>query len=371
MTGEKIWLFVKITTDEGIHGWGEAYTQSDRHVNIEQMINEMGRYLIGRDPHNIKHFTTMVYNDFVRRRGSMALYCALSSLEQALWDILGKKLDVPVYKMLGGACRPRIRVYANGWYPNAKTPEEYSEAAIKTVKRGFNALKFDPFPGPWRSYIDKNQEQSAIATVQAVREAVGPEIDLLIEVHRRLAPMHAIRVARAIESTQPYWYEEPVPSENLNALAEVRNRINIPVVTGETLYTKRDFRAVLEKRAADIINPDVCICGGILELKEIAAMAEPHYVAVSPHNYNSVSVGLASTIQVSACIPNFIITEYFVNFEEVSHQIMDHPLKIEDGHIPLSEAPGIGIELKEKELLARAGQQQPLRNLRKYKEETP
>ena len=371
MTGEKIWLFVKINTDEGIHGWGEAYTQLDRHVNIEQTIKEMGRYLIGRDPHNIKHFTSMVYNDFAGRRGSMDLYCALSGLEQALWDILGKKLDVPVYKMLGGACRPRIRVYANGWYPDAKTPEEYSEAAIKTVKRGFNALKFDPFPGPWRSYIDKNQEQSAIDAVKAVREAVGPEIDLLIEVHRRLAPMHAIRVARAIESFQPYWYEEPVPSENLQALAEVRNRINIPVVTGEALYTKRDFREVFENRAADIINPDVCNCGGILELKEIAAMAEPHYVAVSPHNYNSVSVGLASTIQVSACIPNFIITEYFVNFEEVSHKIMEHPITIEAGYIPLPEAPGIGIELKEKELLARTAQQQPLRNLRKYKEETP
>lgn len=370
MTGEKIWLFVKINTDEGIHGWGEAYTQLDRHMNIEHMIKEIGRYLIGRDPYNIKHFTTMVYNDFAGRRGSMELYCALSGLEQALWDILGKKHGIPVYDMLGGACHSRIRVYANGWYPDAKTPEEYSEAAVKTVKQGFNALKFDPFPGPWRSYIDKNQEQSAIDVVKAVREAVGPDIDLLIEVHRRLAPMHAIRVARAIESIKPFWYEEPVPSENLQALAEVRNRINIPVVTGEALYTKYDFREVLEKRAADIINPDVCNCGGILELKEIAAMAEPHYVAVSPHNYNSVSAGLASTIQVSACIPNFIITEYFVNFEETSHKIMNRPFRIEDGHIHLSESPGIGIELIEKELLARAAQEQPLRNLRKYKEET-
>lgn len=371
MTGEKIWLFVRVETDEGIHGWGEAYTQLDRHINIERMAREIGRYLVGRDPYDIKHFTTMVYNDFAGRRGSMELYCALSGVEQALWDILGKRHGIPVYDMLGGACRPRIRVYANGWYPGARTPEDYSEAAVATVKRGFDALKFDPFPNPWRSYIDKKQEQSAIDAVKAVREAVGPDVDLLIEVHRRLAPMHAVRVAREIESVKPYWYEEPVPSENLDALAEVRSRVNIPVVTGEALYTKRDFRGVLEKRAADIINPDVCNCGGILELKEIAAMAEPHYVAVSPHNYNSVSAGLASTVQVSACIPNFIITEYFVNFEETSHEIMEKPLEIVDGYIPLPEAPGIGVELKEEELLARAAQEQPLRNLRKYTDETP
>ena len=141
MIGEKIWLFVKINTDEGIYGWGEAYTQLDRHMNIEVIIKELGRYLIGRDPFNIKHFTSMVYNDFAGRRGSMDLYCALSGLEQALWDIIGKYLDVPVYNLLGGACRSKIRIYANGWYPDLKTPEEYSEAAINTVKLGFNALK--------------------------------------------------------------------------------------------------------------------------------------------------------------------------------------------------------------------------------------
>jgi galactonate dehydratase len=371
MTGEKIWLFVKIETDEGIHGWGEAYTQLDRHMNIEYLIKEMGRYLIGRDPYNIKHFTSMVYNDFAGRRGSMDLYCALSGLEQALWDILGKKHGIPVYDMLGGACRSKIRVYANGWYPGAKTPEDYSEAAVKTVNRGFDALKFDPFPGPWRSYIDKNQERTAIDVVKAVREAVGPEVDLLVEVHRRLAPMHAIRVAREIEAIKPYWYEEPVPSENLQALAEVRERVNIPVVTGEALYTKHDFREVFSLRAADIVNPDVCNCGGILELKEIAAMAEPYYVAVSPHNYNSVSVGLASTVQVSACISNFIITEYFVNFEETSHEIMEYPLEIIDGHIPLSKTPGLGVELKEEELLSRVAQKQPLRTLPTFNQETP
>jgi galactonate dehydratase len=371
MTGEKIWLFVKVNTDEEIHGWGEAYTQLDRHVSIDKIVQEIGRYLVDRDPFNIKHFTSMVYNDFAGRRGSMDLYCALSGIEQALWDICGKKLDVPVYKLLGGACRPKIRVYANGWYKDAMLPEEYAERAVETVKLGFNALKFDPFPGPWRFFIDKEDEQLAVKVVKAVREAVGPEIDLLVEVHRRLAPMHAIQVARQMEEFKPFWYEEPVPSENIPALSEVKEHVNIPVVTGEALYTKSDFREVFESRAADIINPDVCNCGGILELKEIAAMAEPYYVAVSPHNYNSITVGLASTVQVSACISNFIITEYFINFEEVGKKILEKPLKLKDSQIKLPNEPGLGVELKEDELLKRKTEVQPIRSLRKYSEESP
>ena len=243
----------------------------------------------------------------------MEFYCALSGIEQALWDIIGKKLGVPVYQLLGGACRDKIRVYANGWYGGAKDPEDYATMAMEVVEEGFTALKFDPFPGPWRLYVDKEVEEAAVDNIAAVRGAVGDKVDILIEVHRRLSPMNAVRVAKQVERFRPFWYEEPVPSENLKALAEVREQIDIPVVTGEALYGKAAFREVFEARAADIINPDVANCGGILELKEIAAMAEPHYVAVSPHNYNSTSVALASTVQVSACIPNFLITEYFVN----------------------------------------------------------
>ena len=369
MTGQKAWIFVKVDTDEGVHGWGEAYTQLDRYKNIQQHVQEMARYLVGRSPFNIKHFTTMIYNDFAGRRGSMDLYCALSGIEQALWDIIGKKLDAPVYNLLGGACRSKIRVYANGWYGDAATPEVYADRAVETIKRGFSALKFDPFPGPWRLYITRKDEEKAVDNVKAVREAVGPDVDLLIEVHRRLAPMHAIRVAHSIAQYRPYWYEEPVPAENIKALAEVKAKIDAPVVTGEAIYTKMGFREILEQRAADIINPDVCNCGGILELKEIAAMAEPHYVAVSPHNYNSTSVGLAATVQVSSCIPNFIITEYFVNFEEISNQIAEEPIKMEKGYIKLQEKPGLGIELKEELLLENTMTQQGKRNLRTFDQE--
>lgn len=363
MIGGKHWLFVKVETDEGIHGWGEAYTQLDRDRNIERHVHDLKRYLVGRDPFQIKQFSRMVYDDFAGRRGAMDLYCALSAIDQASWDIMGKKLGVPVYNLLGGACRPRIRVYANGWYGGAKTPEEYAEMAVQTVAKGFTALKFDPFPGPWRLYVDKSVEQRAVANVRTVREAVGPEVDLLIEGHRRLAPAHAIRVAHMLEAFAPFWFEEPVPADNIPALAEVRQRIDIPVVTGEALYTKAAFRPVFEQRAADIINPDVCNCGGILELKEIAAMAEPYYVAVSPHNYNSTAIGLAATVQAAACMTNFLITEYFCNFEETSHEIARDPLVPQGGWIELPTRPGLGVELIEEELLKRPYSQHPVRAL--------
>ncbi len=367
--GGKNWLFVRVETDEGIHGWGEAYTQVDRDRNIEQHIHDLARYLVDRDPFNIKHFTSMVYNDFAARRGSMDLYCALSGIEHALWDIVGKKLGAPVYNLLGGACRGRIRVYANGWSADAKTPEMLAEQAKATVARGFTALKFDPFPGPWRLYIDREQERVAVENLHAVRDAVGAGVDILVEVHRRLAPMHAIRVSRMMEEFKPFWYEEPVPSENVPALAEVRQKTGIPIVTGEALYSKAAFREVFEKRAADIINPDVCNCGGILELKEIAAMAEPSYVAVAPHNYNSTTIGLAATLQVSATLPNFIITEYFVNFEETGREIAVRPFEVEEGFIALPQSPGLGLELDDKKLADRSYKQYAKRSLRRYYEE--
>ncbi|MCS7206345.1 MAG: mandelate racemase/muconate lactonizing enzyme family protein [Dehalococcoidia bacterium] len=364
-------LFVKVETDAEIYGWGEAYTQSDRDKTIEQHIQAMARYLVGRSPFHIKHFTQVMFMDYATRRGSLEFYCALSALEQAMWDIVGKAVGQPVYNLLGGPCRDRVRVYANGWYEGAKTPEDYARAAVATVRLGFTALKFDPFPPPWRPYISQREEDMAVETVRAVREAVGPQVDLLIEVHRRLAPMHAIRVARRLEEFQPFWYEEPVDSENLDALAEVRRHISLPVVTGEALYSKWDFREVLEKRCADIINPDVCNCGGILELKEIAAMAEPNFVVVSPHNYNSTTVGLAATLHVAAVIPNFLITEYFVNFTEVGEAIARVPLRVESSYIRLPTTPGLGIDLNEEALTRYGYKPFPARPIRHYHQEGP
>jgi len=367
--GSKNWLFVKVETDAGIHGWGECYTQADRDRAIEMHVQQLGRYLVGRDPQQIKHFTFIAYNDFASKRGAMDFYCAVSGIEQALWDIVGKALHTPVYNLLGGACRDKIRVYANGW--GGQTPEEIAERARQLVEQGFSAMKFDPFPGPWRTHISHEDERAAVECVRMVREAVGPDVELLIEAHRRLAPVHAIRVARMLEEYRPFWYEEPISARNLDALVEVRRAITLPVVTGEELYTKAEFREVFEKQAADILNPDVCNCGGILELKEIAAMAEPYFVAMAPHNYNSTTIGLAATVQLCAAIPNFLITEYFVNFTERGDEISVNPIRVENGYIRLLTAPGLGLELDEAAMARYQYREHPKRNLRQLYEEGP
>ena len=362
--------FVKVETDEGLYGWGEAYTQSDRDTQVTAHIDQLKRYLIGRDPRNIKHFMQIAYDDFAGRRSAMDLWCALSGIEQAMWDITGKVAGMPVHMLLGGACRSQIRVYANGW-SGSTNPQTLGERAQEVVEMGFTAMKFDPIPGPWRTYVSKDVENAAIENVEAVRDAVGWDVDILVEMHRRLAPMHARRSAREIERFRPFWYEEPVLAENIDALAAVKRDINLPVVTGEELYTKFEFREVFEKQAADIINPDVCNVGGILELKEIAAMAEPYFVVVSPHNYNSTTLGLAATMQVSAAIPNFLITEYFVNLEEFGKDIAKVPFEVKDSYIQVPTTPGIGIDLDEDRLANYPYQPFPARSPRQYYEEGP
>jgi galactonate dehydratase len=365
----KNWLFIKVETDEGIYGWGEAYTQADRDRSIEITVHQLRRYLIGRSPFDIKHFTYMAYTDFANRRGSMEFYCALSGIEHALWDICGKATGQPVYNLLGGAARNQIRVYANGWGGGGSL-ENLVNAAKSVVARGFNAMKFDPFPNPWRAYISRRDEDIAVERVAAVREAVGPDVEILVEVHRRLAPMHAVRVARRMEPYRPFWYEEPVSSRDMEGLVEARREINLPIVTGEELYTKAEFRSVFEQRAADIINPDVCNVGGILELREIAAMAEVYHVAVAPHNYNSTAIGLSATVHAAAGMPNFLITEYFVNFEEVGKTIAK-PLVPENGVITLPTAPGLGVEIDEDALARYAYKEFPNRKLRQPADEAP
>lgn len=363
--------FVRVDTDEGVHGWGECYTQQDRDTQITAHVDHLSRYLIGRDPEHVKHFVQVAYDDFAARRGAMDYYSAISGIEQALWDVNGKRLDTSVHALLGGACRESFRVYANGWSFGVDDPEELVERATAVVDRGFDALKFDPVPGPWRTHVDRSVEERTVENVGAVREAVGPDVDILIEIHRRLAPMHAERIARDIVEFDPFWFEEPVLAENLDALASVRESIDLPVVTGEELYTKFEFREAFEKGVADIINPDVCNTGGILELKEIAAMAEPYYVAVSPHNYNSTTVGLAATLAASAVMPNFLITEYFVNFESLGEEIAEEPLTVEDGRIDLPEGPGLGIDLDEDALAEYPYRQVPMRDVRQVHEEGP
>jgi galactonate dehydratase len=366
----KSWLFVKLETDDGLVGWGEVYTQADRDAAMLAHVNEMGRHLVGRNPFAIKHYASVMYLDYAMRRPAMDFWCALSGIEQALWDIVGKACGQPVYNLLGGPCRDRIRVYANGWSDGASSPEALARCAADTVARGFSALKFDPFTNPWRTHIGRTEEDLAVERVRAVREAVGKDIEMLIEVHRRLAPNEAIRIAERLEPFEPFWYEEPIDAEDMAGLAEVRRRISLPVVTGEALYSKSQFADVFAQRAADILNPDVCNCGGILALKEIAAMAEPWHVTVAPHNYNSTTVGLASTLNVSACIPNFLITEYFVNFEAMGREVARTAFEVRDSHITLPSAPGLGIELDEAALKRHPLGERRRRHIRTFDEES-
>jgi len=349
-------LFVKVETDEGVTGWGELYTQSDRDLAILAHAAILGRYLVGRNPFDIKYFCQMAYDDYAQRRGSLEFYSALSGLEAAMWDIVGKACNQPVYNLLGGRRREKIRVYANGWSPATHTPEDFARAAEKVVKLGFDAMKFDPLPKPRRTFIPRQHEAHAGKVVKAVRDAVGPDVDLLIELHRRLSVSHAVAIADRIAPYNPFLLEEPCQAENMLALAEVRKRGRVPVMTGENLYAKAGFRRVLEHHAADYLNADVTNCGGILELREIAAMAEPYFVGMSPHNSNSTSLALAATMHASAGMPNFIITEYFLPFENICDAIFpgDRQLKPVGGYIALPTRPGLGLEPDENMLLQNA-----------------
>jgi len=362
-------IFVKVETDAGIHGWGEAYSQYDRDTAVTAQLQALGPYMVGRSPFDIKHFTQFAFDDYAARRGSVELFCAISGIEQAMWDIVGKACKQPVYNLLGGKVREKVRVYANGWSYQMKEPSDYARAAEKVVKLGFTAMKFDPLPAPWRTWIPKEHERRAVRVVKAVRDAVGPDVDILIEQHRRLAPMHAIRLDKQLAEFDLYWMEESCQAEYPDELAQIRREIGVPMVIGEATYTKTGFRPLLEKRAADILNADVACCGGILELKEIAAMAESYLVAMSPHNYNSTLVALASTVHASATMPNFIITEYFLPFVDFVDKISPNQLKPKNGYIDLPTAPGLGVDVDEEALKQHPGKVYPARNLRYPKDE--
>ncbi|MFQ6076504.1 MAG: mandelate racemase/muconate lactonizing enzyme family protein [Candidatus Bathyarchaeia archaeon] len=235
--------------------------------------------------------------------------------------------------------------HQHSWSRGASAPDEFAEKAVQMVKQGFTAIKFDPF-GRVDLFVGREEVAEAVERVRAVREAVGDGVDILIEGHRRMSPMSAIRMAREIERFGPFWLEEPVSSDNIDALAKVTSRTNIPVVTGECLYSKYAFREVFEKQAADIINPDLCNTGGILECREISAMAEAYYVAVAPHNYNG-PVGTASAVHLSASIPNFLILEFFVSARERREEILKQPIKAEGGYVTVPTKPGLGVEIDE------------------------
>jgi len=333
------WLFLKVHTDEGIVGLGEPIVEG-RAQTVATAVREIGRYLIGQDPRRIEHHWQAIYRGQFYRGGPV-LCSALSGIEQALWDITGKWLGQPVYQLLGGATRDRIRMY--GWI-GGETYGDYIESAKVSVDQGFTALKMG-LPGPVKIVDTLAFVEDAVRGFAEIREAVGPAVDLGIDFHGRCSPAMAIRLAKALEPYYPMFIEEPVLPENVDALATVTRSTSIPIATGERLFTKWGFREVLEKQAAVILQPDLSHAGGILECKKIAAMAECYYAAIAPHCPLG-PIALAACLQLDACIPNFLVQEHVTTGEGY----LKEPFKIVDGYIDLPTKPGLGIELDEEAL---------------------
>jgi galactonate dehydratase len=368
-------LFCRIETDTGLHGWGEAYVTPGKEQVIEHLLQHMSRYMLGRSAFSIRHTAQVIFDDFAMRRTSLDLLSAWSAIELAMWDAVGKHAGLPLYNLLGGASRERVKVYANGWSVGTESIEQNCERALKVKEMGFTALKWDPFPGPWRSFIHHEDEDHVVRYVRKMRETLGPDFTLLIEAHRRLAPMHAIRIGRRIAEYDVGWYEEPCLCDNIELVAEVRRALpGLPIVTGEAIYSKEAWAQAFAVRAADIINPDICNCGGLSAMLDIAAMAQPHAVAVAPHNYNSTLVGLAATVQLSAMIPNFWIAECFINLKPACDAIAVAPLIVQDSFVELPTVPGHGIDIDVEKLRAHPYRDMGTRTgkaLRSYRDEFP
>jgi galactonate dehydratase len=357
------WTFVKLYTDSGLTGVGEASLERFDEP-VAKALESFKDFLVGKDPFQIEYIWNALYKGTFWH-GQLIILTALSAVEQALLDIKGKALGVPIYELLGGKLRDRVRAYANAWafqrvvteMTAEDTPESVAKNALRMVEKGFTAMKWDPFRHGGQ-VIPKSEEEFAIACVKAVREAVGPSVDLLIECHGRFNMLSAIRMAQKLEPFDPFFYEEPIPPDNIDAMAEVQRAINLPIATGERLYTRWDFRALLEKQAARIIQPDICHCGGIMELKKIAAMAEAYYVSVQPHNSNGPICVLAS-LHLDASIPNVIFQEFFYPYLELYNEMLTEPIKYENGYLEIPNGPGIGADLNEKFILKRPPVPQP------------
>jgi len=349
---QRNWLLVKINTDDPkIYGIGDASPMQDDDLVIEMVEAMVEKHLVGKDPLESEVHWTNLYQDFQARGGRIAS-TAISGIDIALWDLKGKILDQPVWKLLGGAHRKKIRVYANGWYSNPGTAEQNAEEAKVVMDMGYTALKFDPF-GQTNFYkISLEELQKAEDRVAAVRKAVGPNIDILVEAHAKFDVMNAIQIGKRLEQYRPLFYEEPVSQERVSELLEVRNKVNIPIATGERLYTKFPFAEIVDRHAADVLQPDIANAGGITELKKIAIIAEAKHITMAPHNVCS-PVGATAELHLDASIINFEIQEYHAEFyTEHYFTVLDGFVRQKDGYVVVSDAPGLGLELNEAEIAA-------------------
>jgi galactonate dehydratase len=333
------WVFVKISTDAGITGWGEML--KDKSKTCAAGAHQVESYLLGKDPRQVIHHWQAIYRHAFYRGGAV-LTAIVSGIDQALWDIKGKALGVPVYELLGGPTREKIRVYGS--------TQDVTQGRAKACKvspraEGRAAYKYVESP----AFVQKVAKDFA-----ALREKLGPEVDIAIDFHGAVQPQTALLLIKALEPYQPFFYEEPVQCQNVDVLADLAHKTHIPIATGERVFTKWGFREILEKKAASILQPDVCYAGGITELRLIAGMAEAYYVPIAPHNPQG-PCSLAASCQIAAAIPNFLIQERGTSTHE---NLLKVPFKVENGYLPLPKGPGLGIELDEDKLMAQVGEPQ-------------
>ncbi len=363
--GGRNWVFVKLTTDGGVEGIGEAYQVSFHPNTVARLIEEIGeRYAVGADPFQVERlWRTVYYGEGYERRQhhqhpDQTIMGILSAIETACWDIIGKELDQPVYNLLGGRYHERLRSYTylygapedSDILSPHSDPEYAAKRAAAYVEQGWTAVKFDPLidmmsaSDPREPSLEMLDRAERI--VASVREAVGNKADILIGTHGQTTTSGAVRFASRIEKYDPLWFEEPLPPENREEMARVSRSTKIPVATGERLSTKYEFRELLEKQAAMILQMALGRVGGILEAKKIAGMAEAYYAQIAPHLYCG-PVEAAAEFQIDCCSPNFLIQESIENYGGFHAEILKEPIRWEDGYIIPSDKPGLGVELDE------------------------
>jgi galactonate dehydratase len=342
--GLRNYLFIRLTTNTGLTGIGEASLEWQEKT-VQTLAHEWveGRVL-GKDPFDVEAVIGCLIRD--QYQGGSTIMTAISGVEIALWDIIGKACGQPVYRLLGGRCHERLLAYANGWYGGARSPREYADRAREAVQRGYRALKFDPFGTAWKD-MSPEESEATIAIVAAVREAVGPGVGLMIEFHGRLSTGSAVDMIRRLEPFHPLWCEEPVGPESQDLLAQVKRQSPLPIAAGERLYTLADFQRLTALRAADVVQMDIAHCGGIHIAKKIATLAAVQDLRVAPH-CSIGPVALAACLHFDMSTPNFMIQEAFAEFDVPWRKDLVRGWDpIRRGEFFLNEEPGLGLDIDE------------------------
>jgi galactonate dehydratase len=347
--GLRNYLFVRLTTDTGLTGLGEATLEWQEKAVAVLLEEWVASRIIGKDPFNIEAVVGGMIRD--QYQGGSTVMTAISGAEIAMWDIIGKATGEPVYRLIGGKAKPGLAAYANGWYGACVTPADFARRALEVARLGYQALKFDPFTTAWKN-LSPAEEENALAIVDAIAKSVGPKVALMIEIHGRLAAGDAIRFIRKLEGYTIHWCEEPVAPDDLNLLRHVKDNINLPISSGERLYTMADFARLISLRAADVVQMDVAHCGGIAMAKKIAALAATQDMAISPH-CSVGPVALAAALHVAWSTPNMLMLESFAEFDvDWRNDMVSGWSPLRTGAFGLPERPGLGLELDEAVLSA-------------------